>query len=61
MAFMPSLKKLSESLLLPLDTALWLQNDSRGDPSAGRAGRETDDQLKESPEAARAAFPSVNE
>lgn len=61
MAFMSSLEKHPESLLLPLDTALWLQNDSREDPSARRAGRETDDHLEESPEAARAAFPFVNE
>lgn len=61
MAFVSSLKKHPESLLLPFDTALWLQKDSRGDPSAGRAGRETDDWLEESPEAARAAFPFVNE
>lgn len=61
MAFMSSLEKHPESRLLPLDTALWLQNDSREDPSAGRAGRETDDRPEERSEAARAAFPVVNE
>lgn len=60
MAFTPSLEKHPGSLL-PLDTALWRQNDSRGDPSVGRAGRETADRLEESPVAARAAFPFANE
>lgn len=63
MAFMPSLEKHPGSLL-PLDTALRLQNDSRGIPSAGtasgQADRQTDDQLEESPEVVRAAFLFVN-